>query len=134
MRFSLYPYPFRAGDSIERQRGFTLLELVVVMGILGLIAGMAYPAYTRYLQTSLRTDAHAGLRQAAAELARCHARTYTYQECEMPRLSPSGHYRLAYSERQDSRYVLSASTERKDGCGQAITLSSQGERLPETCW
>lgn len=131
---TFYLYALRAGGKPKCQRGFTLIELVVVMGIISLIAAMAYPVYTRHLQASLRTDAHAGVMQAAAELERCHSRTYTYHECDISSQSPGKRYTLTLLKEADNGYLLSASTLQDDGCETAITLNSRGERLPKACW
>lgn len=42
-------------------QGFTLIELLVVMVIVGVMAGIAYPAYTNHIKRSHRADARAEL-------------------------------------------------------------------------
>jgi len=39
-------------------RGFTLIELMIVVAILAIIASIAMPAYTGYVKTAKMTEAH----------------------------------------------------------------------------
>ncbi|MCF8206037.1 MAG: prepilin-type N-terminal cleavage/methylation domain-containing protein [Methylotenera sp.] len=48
-------------DSRPRPQGFTLIELMVVLVIAGIVAALAYPAYTQHLSRSRRSDAMAAL-------------------------------------------------------------------------
>lgn len=41
----------------HQQRGLTLIEVVIVVAIVGILAGVAYPTYTNYIQKSRRADA-----------------------------------------------------------------------------
>ncbi|MGP9801925.1 type IV pilin protein [Rheinheimera sp. NSM] len=40
-----------------KQRGITLIELMIVVAIIGIIAAIAYPSYTQYVQRSNRSEA-----------------------------------------------------------------------------
>ena len=46
-------------------RGFTLIELMVVVAIIGIIAAIAYPSYQNYTKQTRRSDAQIALTQAA---------------------------------------------------------------------
>jgi len=57
----------------ERPRGFTLIELMVVMAILGILAAVAFPSYQEYVRQSRRADCAGELQL----LANAMERTFT---------------------------------------------------------
>ena len=50
----------------RRNRGFTLVELIVAMVILSILAAIAIPSYSQYVLKSHRTEAKAALMDAAS--------------------------------------------------------------------
>ena len=47
------------------QKGFTLIELMIVVAILGILSAIALPSYNRYVEKSRRTDAKVELLRIA---------------------------------------------------------------------
>ena len=61
-----------------RKAGFTLIELMIVVAILGLIAAFAYPSYEDYVVRTKRSEAMAALLNAAQAMERYRVSNYSY--------------------------------------------------------
>lgn len=137
--------PPPAGHIKRFQNGFTLIELLIVVAVISLLTAIGYPRYTAYVERSLRSDAHAGLLQAASEMERCYSREYSYADCDPDTAqSPDGNYTItvATDGSDDGGFTLTATlaVSRRDGChsetnnSQGMTLNALGEQWPEECW
>lgn len=62
----------------KRNRGFTLIELMVVVAVVGILAAIAYPAYTSNAKKTRRADAQAALTGLAGALERHYTENNTY--------------------------------------------------------
>ena len=64
-----------------KKNGFSLIELVVTVGIIGILAGIAIPAYSAYVKRANRSDATRTMTVDAQALERCYSQTFTYGTC-----------------------------------------------------
>ena len=73
------------GEKMERAaRGFTLIELMVVVAVVAILAAVAYPSYTDQVRKSRRAQAKADLVEYAALAERYHTVNNTYVGFALP--------------------------------------------------
>ncbi len=65
-------------------QGFTLLELLIVILIIGILAGFGYPAYQRHVTETRRSDAYSALSQLANDLEKFYSECGTYPTSASP--------------------------------------------------
>lgn len=65
--------------SSARQYGFTLIEMLVTLAIIGILSSVIYPSYTSYVERSYRTQAQADLLDFATMFERHKATTFSYE-------------------------------------------------------
>ena len=128
----------------KRSSGFTLIELMIVVAIIGILAAIAYPNYTDYVIRSKRADAKAALLQVqlAEEKWRANHTTYgTLAQIGISSLSPDGYYTIAISGTPDvSTYTVTATPTFTDtkcgilGINQAGTKTETGTDSVANCW
>jgi type IV pilus assembly protein PilE len=63
---------------IRLHRGFTLIELMIVVAVVAILAAVAYPAYTEYVARSHRRQLQTQVAAAQQWLERVYSETYRY--------------------------------------------------------
>ena len=136
----MFLYPIR-DISVIRIRGFTLIELMIVVVVIGILAAIAYPSYTRYVDRAAIADGRSALLAAAQQMERCFTRNDTYVGCVTRTVSDEGFYNIGdqvgegVPARTATSYSLAATVRgtRPATC-QIMTLDQLGTRLPADCW
>lgn len=82
------------------QRGFTMVELVIVVAIIGVLASIVYPSYTNYVVRANRVDAKVALSTLAQLQERYYTENLAYTD-DFNDLVPG----VAISDETDTLYV-----------------------------
>lgn len=103
------------------QRGFTLIELMIVVATVGVLALIAYPSFQDSVRKGRRADALAGLMrlQQLQERFRGNQPAYASAVASMPggaTESPERHYTLSIDAAAGASYTMSATA--KNGSPQ----------------
>jgi len=110
----------------KTQNGFTLIEMMVVVMIIGILAAIAYPSYQEYVLRGYRSEGMALLNDAAARQERYYAQTNNYVT------SDSDIEKLGLNASSSSgRYELSVSNPDGSG-GYLLTATPQGAQTADT--
>ena len=142
---------FRTAGPGPGRNGFTLIELMIAVAIVGIMASVALPSYLSYIRKTNRADATSLLQAAALaqERHRLGATTYASATTSLtPPCPGSGncvserqHYTLAVSGTSGAGYTLTANAASSMQLGDtgctAITLTAAGGTTtygPDKCW
>jgi type IV pilus assembly protein PilE len=131
----------------SRRHGFTLIELMITVAIIGILAAIAYPSYTQYVLRANRADAQAVLMESAQFMERYYTTNNTYANAALlSAVSPKGatgtniKYKITFSVAPSATgFTLSAAPahgQTADTTCGTMTLSQTGEQTPTTagCW
>ena len=125
-----------------KQNGFTLIELMIVVGIIGILAAVAVPAYQEYVLKTKRTDGQMALMDMADQQERYYSQNSTYAAdiaslLAADQFSPKNFYKLAVTSGNSNGFVLTA-TAQSDQTGDTgcttMTYNQAGTKTPADCW
>lgn len=117
-----------------RQHGFTLMELIITMVIIGILTAIAIPSYTAYIQRSNRSEARSALLEAATWMERWRTQIGTYgNTLGTPTVSPAAFPFTQVPATGTAKYTIAAPAIAALGIGYTITATPTGVMTGDPC-
>ena len=135
-------------SSTNRIAGFSLVELMIVVAIVGILAAIGYPSYQNYARESKRTDARAGLERMAQLQERFFSDNNRYTSVASALgygsnspASPEGYWTLTVQAGDNATFTVRAapggSRGHVDPDCQTMDLDAAGRKISSPtseCW
>lgn len=137
---------FLHSKNSRKQFGFTLMELMITVAIVGILAAIAYPSYTSFITRSNRSEGQGELLRFAnlQEQYFVDYRTYGTDLTDLGRtttttLTESGNYTISVANGANAvGFTLNATAQgsqaTNDSSCTPLTIDQVGVKGPPGCW
>lgn len=133
-----------------RHRGFTLIEMMIALVVVGLLSALAYPTYQQQVAKGRRADAKQSLLELSQRMERFYTERGTYVGAALgntglyPNVSSGGHYDLSISAQTLDGFTVKATprgVQVSDACASFLynqvgdqTVSNDASLSAVKCW
>jgi len=125
----------------KRLKGFTIIELMLVLVIVAVLVAIAYPSYTQYARKAKRGDAQQLLMNWAINQEIWRSNNPQYDDGTNLPPPDADSYTLTVSDTSSTDYLLTATPSGDQLKDQSrgvecnpLTLDQNGVKLPAACW
>jgi type IV pilus assembly protein PilE len=134
-------------QNIRKTWGFTLMELMIAVAVVGILAAVAFPSYQSQVIKTRRSDGKAALMSAAAKQEQYYLDNKTYADTlaklNVAAASPEGYYQIRITASSATAFTLQAAPQGSQTsdtiCGN-LTLNNLGTKTESgsgtvnDCW
>lgn len=124
-----------------RRRGFTLIELMIVVAIVAILAAVAYPAYTSHVRRGYRAAAQSYLMDLAQKQTQhlLDNRAYAATEAALNAMKPTdvnNNYdiNIAVVAGPPPSFMITAAPKGTMASDVTLTINQAGQKTPSDKW
>jgi type IV pilus assembly protein PilE len=129
---------------VIKGKGFTLIELMIVVAVIAILAAIAYPSYQNYVRQARRADAHEALMRIQLEQEKWRVNNAAYAGALVTLgvnpTSTEGYYALEITASSGIGFTARATAQgpqtQDTGCTTiTLVVNNAGVNRPEPqCW
>lgn len=110
------------------QKGFTLLELMIAVAILGILTLITYPSYKTYIRRVRLSEVKSTLLMNAQNLERYYRQKGTFDKYNKNKLKQNKYFNITLSEVSPDHFTLKAAPNPMTNEGETcvVTLNDGG--------
>ncbi len=138
-----------------RQNGFTLIELMITVVVIGILASIVYPSYTQYMLQARRAEAQSDMLKMQLGMEKWRGNRASYRsDATASSVGTSNataqsswagfdftnaYYTYTITDSTGSAYTINATaivnkSQANDTSCTSLTLNMSGTKLPLGCW